>query len=136
MARESDVTFAGAQAAVKVFMAEAVACIAPEATLYEVSEKLSAVEVGALLVGTPEDVKGVCSERDVVHALGKGLDPARTAVADIASKKVIRCSSTASVGTVARQMMEEYVRHVLVTEQGRVVGIVSARDVLGAFASA
>jgi CBS domain-containing protein len=30
-------------------------------------------------------------------------------------------------------MMEEYVRHVLLEEDGRLVGIVSARDLLGAY---
>lgn len=33
-------------------------------------------------------------------------------------------------------MMEHYVRHVLVEHDGRLVGIVSARDVLGAYVSA
>ena len=32
--------------------------------------------------------------------------------------------------------MERWVRHVLVEEEGRVVGIVSARDLLGAYAAA
>jgi CBS domain-containing protein len=31
-------------------------------------------------------------------------------------------------------MMEQYVRHVLLEEEGRLVGIVSARDLLGAYA--
>ncbi len=33
-------------------------------------------------------------------------------------------------------MMESYVRHVLLADGGRVVGIVSARDLLGAYAAA
>ena len=31
-------------------------------------------------------------------------------------------------------MMEQYVRHVLLEEEGRLVGIVSARDLLGVYA--
>ena len=34
---------------------------------------------------------------------------------------------------VAELMMEQYVRHVLVAENGKLVGIVSARDPLGAY---
>jgi CBS domain-containing protein len=34
---------------------------------------------------------------------------------------------------VVEEMMENYVRHVLVGENHRLVGIVSIRDVLGAF---
>jgi CBS domain-containing protein len=33
-------------------------------------------------------------------------------------------------------MMEHYVRHVLLEEDGRLVGIVSMRDLLGAYAAA
>jgi CBS domain-containing protein len=40
------------------------------------------------------------------------------------------------VAEVAEEMMEHYVRHVLVEDAGRVVGIVSARDLLGAYAAA
>ena len=37
---------------------------------------------------------------------------------------------------VAEEMCERYVRHVLVEEDGRLVGIVSARDLLGVYAAA
>jgi CBS domain-containing protein len=39
------------------------------------------------------------------------------------------------VGEVAARMMESYVRHVLVRHRGRLVGVVSARDLLGAYAT-
>jgi CBS domain-containing protein len=44
------------------------------------------------------------------------------------------CDHTATVREVAEVMMEHYVRHVLLEQNGRLVGIVSARDVLGAYA--
>jgi CBS domain-containing protein len=37
---------------------------------------------------------------------------------------------------VATEMMEHWARHALVEEDGRLVGIVSARDLLGAYAAA
>ena len=46
------------------------------------------------------------------------------------------CDGEAPVAEVAEQMMEHYVRHVLVEEDGRLVGVVSARDLLGAYAGA
>jgi CBS domain-containing protein len=53
---------------------------------------------------------------------------------DIASTKLVWCDSTATVREVAEQMMEQYVRHVLLEDGGKLVGIVSARDLLGAYA--
>jgi CBS domain-containing protein len=45
------------------------------------------------------------------------------------------CDATATVTEVAELMMERYVRHVLVEDDGRLVGIVSARDLLGVYAA-
>jgi CBS domain-containing protein len=41
----------------------------------------------------------------------------------------------ATVPEVAAEMMTAYVRHVLVEADGRLVGVVSARDLLGVYAS-
>ena len=45
------------------------------------------------------------------------------------------CDINADVANVAEEMMECYVRHVLVEDDGHLVGIVSARHLLGAYAS-
>jgi CBS domain-containing protein len=76
------------------------------------------------------------SERDVVAALAKGRDPSTTTARDIAQVDLVWCDVTATVAEVAVEMMERYVRHVLVEADGRLVGIVSARDVLGVYAAA
>jgi len=39
------------------------------------------------------------------------------------------------VAEVATEMMDRYVRHVLIEDGGRFVGIVSARDLLGVYAT-
>jgi CBS-domain-containing membrane protein len=47
-------------------------------------------------------------------------------------------SSSSAMETTSRAlcpMMERYVRHVLVEDDGHLVGIVSVRDLLGAYAS-
>jgi len=49
---------------------------------------------------------------------------------------VVSCPVDATVTEVARLMIEEYVRHVLVEDDGELVGVVSARDLLSAYAAA
>ena len=107
----------------------------PDADLWEIAEALVKEDVGALTISAPHGVGGVVSERDVVRALAARRDPATTTAADIAHTRLIWCDANSTVAEVAVEMMEHYVRHVLVEETGRFVGIVSARDLLGAYAA-
>jgi CBS domain-containing protein len=113
-----------------------VASVAPDASLLDVADVLTEQGIGAVIVGDPDIPSGIVSERDVVIALADRCDPATTRAIDIASATLIRCSAEATVGEVAARMMERYVRHVLVTDEGRLVGIISARDLLGVYATA
>jgi CBS domain-containing protein len=124
----------GGRAAVRVYAADAVITIPPDATLLAVADELVGDQVGVLVVGSMHDVEGVISERDVVRAVAEGRDPQETTARELASKRVVWCDPTATVHEVAELMMEQYVRHVLLGEDNRRVGIVSARDLLGAYA--
>lgn len=121
---------------VSVLTGEPVATVSPDATLLEVAREMADRDVGALVVGRPDAVHGVVSERDIVRALAAGRDPAATRAADVANTDLVWCDTTSTVAEVAAEMMERYVRHVLVEEEGRLVGVVSARDLLGVYAAA
>ena len=108
--------------------------VRPDVSLVEVAEALTEADVGVVVVGD-DKVSGIVSERDVTRAIAGGRDLAATRAADVAHAKLIWCDATATVAEVAVEMMEEYVRHVLVEEDGQLVGIVSARDLLGVYAS-
>jgi CBS domain-containing protein len=111
--------------------------IAADANLLEVARALVDADVGiVVLEDDDQPVRGVVSERDVVRALAAGRDMATTLGREIATTELAWCDATATVAEVAEEMMEHYVRHVLVEVDGRLVGVVSARDLLGAYASA
>lgn len=107
-----------------------------EANLYDVADALASGGIGMLVVGEPDTVEGVISERDLARAIADRLDLDTTCAGDIAGRDLVWCDASATVADVAMRMMEHYIRHVLVEDGGRLVGIVSARDLLGAYASA
>ena len=124
----------GGDACVRVYAADAVITMPPETTVLAVADELTGDQVGIVILGSPGEVQSVISERDVVRGVADGCDPAVTRAQELASTKLVWCDASATVREAAELMMEQYVRHVLLEEEGRLVGIVSARDLLGAYA--
>lgn len=113
----------------------AVVTVEPTATVAEVARTLHDADVGAVLVGTAEDPAGVISERDVVRVISEGRDPSAVGAAAVASPDVITVDASSTLDEVAALMMDRWIRHLLVRDDVGVVGIISARDVLSAYAS-
>lgn len=108
----------------------------PDATLYEVAALLTRDDIGALVVDDDDqEATAVITERDVVRALAELADPSEVRVHQVASTNLLWCDAGSPISEVATKMAEEYVRHVLVEDDGDLVGIISARDLLGAYAA-
>lgn len=120
--------------AVELFMGETVPMVEPSMPLREAAVRLRDAEVGLLVVGTADAVHGVVSERDIVRCVALGVDLDTTAVEAVESKDLKWAARTASVADVVEEMMEHYLRHVLVAgDQGELVGVASMRDLLAAY---
>jgi CBS domain-containing protein len=122
-------------ASVRLFVSDELICIEPDATLHQDAERLVATGVGALVVTDGDRVAGIISERDVVHAEASGKDLDSTTAAELGTRRVVTCTPDTTVDAAAQLMMEHYVRHLLVEDRNGLVGMVSARDLLGAYAS-
>jgi CBS domain-containing protein len=76
----------------------------------------------------------VISERDLVDAIAMGLDIDETAIEIVESDSLKWATATSTVDDVAEEMLETYVRHILVcNEDGTLAGVVSMRDLLTAY---
>ena len=89
--------------------------------------------MGVLVIGTPDAVLGLVSERDIVRAIADGLDPDATDAADIGAHQLIWIDADDLIADAAEEMMEDFVRHVLVRDGDQLVGVLSIRDVLSAY---
>ncbi|HXY64326.1 MAG TPA: CBS domain-containing protein [Mycobacterium sp.] len=130
----TNLPFAGSTP-ISVVTGDPVVRVSSEATVADVAKTLVASEVGAVVVGDDELPAALVSERDVVRVVAAGKDPAAVRALDVASTKLVWCDAEATVQEVAVQMMERYIRHVLVERDGALVGIVSARDLLGVYSA-
>ena len=109
-----------------------VVVIEQSATISAALERLKTHNIGALVVsddGTA--IQGILSERDVVRALAEQGAPALEAsVGSIMSSVVQTCSPDDSVESLVTVMTNHRVRHIPVTYQEVLVGIISIGDVV------
>jgi CBS domain-containing protein len=110
----------------------AVATILPTATLREAADAMVADGLGLLVVADPGGPTGVLSERDIVAAVADGLEVDEERVRDHCSDDIVSVEEDASIEDAARAMADAQIRHVAVTRDGAVIGVVSVRDVLRA----
>ena len=123
----------GPLASITAYMSDEIVALDPSTTLRQAAVALAEAGVGCMVVGSPEAVEGVVSERDILRAVAAGTDLDVTRVGAVESTDLKWATPDSTIGEVVEEMMENYVRHVLVGEDHRLVGIVSIRDVLGAY---
>lgn len=126
-------SFSGPDAHITGFMSDDYATVAPTTTLRQATVALEDSGHGIMIVGSADAVEGVVSERDVLRAIAHDVDLDTTTVAEIESKHLKWAMPDSRVGEVVAEMMEGYIRHVLVGDAGRLVGVVSMRDLLAAY---
>jgi CBS domain-containing protein len=108
-----------------------VTTIAPEATIKRAADWLRAKNIGALVVTRGNEVLGLISEREIVHAFSRyGEAAGSMPVKEVMQYGVTAVSPDESVNRVMKLMTHHRVRHMPVLRGGKLVGIISIGDVV------
>lgn len=113
-------------------VASAIATIGPTATLKQAADAMVADGLGLLVVTDPTGASGVLSERDIVTAISEDLDLSEERVREHASHEIVTVDAADTVEGAARAVADAQIRHLAVTKDGVVFGVVSVRDVVRA----
>ena len=117
-----------------VMMRRTLRAIGPDATLLEAAQLMRDAKVGALLVYEAGQYSGLVSESDLVR---KGMAESRlsqeTLVRAVMSRPLLSIDSACSPHEASEKMAEQGIRHLGVSEEGQIVGIISVRDLLRYF---
>lgn len=104
---------------------------APETTVSRAAALMASRNVGAVMVVDSERLVGIFTERDAVfRVMARGLDPALTSIGEVMTKRPYTVDPELSFGHALLIMHENGFRHVPVVENGKPIGIVSARYAL------
>ena len=105
--------------------------IAPEATVFEALEMMAKHNIGALLVMTGDEIRGIVSERDCIRKVDvMGKNARDTKVSDIMTSNVITVDANQPLEECMSLMIDKNIRHLPVCEGKELLGVVSVRDVL------
>ncbi len=109
-----------------------VATTKPDATLAAVAGELSKRRIGALVVSSDgKSVDGIISERDIVRAVAdSGAEALAKPVSTAMTSDVFTCSRHDSMEELMKTMSQKRIRHLPVTEDGSLCGMISIGDVV------
>ena len=112
-------------------MARYVEFIPAEVPVSEAAELMGELDVGALPVGTAEDLQGVVTDRDILYrVVARGLNSAEVTVGAIATRPVIGCGEEDSLQDAMNLMAAHHIRRLAVRDDGgRVIGWLTLGDV-------
>ena len=102
----------------------------PEATVLEAVHQMNEHQIGALVVMDEGQVVGMFTERDVLRLAGEGTDFETIPVRRAMTGRPLTIAADDDILAASQMMAERKLRHLPVTEDGNLVGIVSMRDVL------
>lgn len=103
----------------------------PETTVSKAAKLMAGKNVGAVMVVENERLVGIFTERDAVfRVMARGRDAQTTRLADVMTTPPLTVDPDKSFGHALLMMHENGFRHVPVIENGKPIGIVSARNAL------
>ena len=92
-------------------------------------------QTGSLLIMDGSRLAGIITERDLLRAMALGADPGTATVGGAMTTEVFTVPPDMPLREAAREMATRWIRHLPVVGEGRLLGVVSMRDVTGIFAA-
>ena len=100
-------------------------------TLFATLEKMNQYRVGAILVTRDEKIIGIWTERDLMkNAIKEGFDLKNAVVDDYMTTELVSAPHSDTVFNLMDKFLGLRIRHLLIEEEGNIIGLVSGGDVM------
>jgi CBS domain-containing protein len=140
--RTTDLSISGLVAASKPYqdrrveigplVTQQVLSVGPDHSLLDTARMMSERKVGAAIVQTDEGHPAIITERDVLRAVSEGANLSLTTVSVYMTSTPVCASCEWDVVEAAKIMRRGGFRHLIVLNDGSVVGMLSIRDLVDA----
>lgn len=114
------------------YMSKPVVTAQSDIVIQDVCRLMDEKNIGSIAIVDGEQLVGIVTERDIVRkVIPRGIDVSSTAISEVMTNDVITVDRKASLMEVAALMKEHTMRRLIVLEEGRPVGIITSRDLIG-----
>jgi CBS domain-containing protein len=114
-----------------VLMATTLATIQSEASLLAAAQLMREKRIGSLLTVEAGEIVGIVTERDLVRkGMASNRDAGGTHVGAVMSSPLLSIDVNRTIRDASKAMAEQGVRHLTVTENGKIIGVLSIRDLV------
>ena len=110
-------------------MATTFAMVEAEMSLADAAHRMIEIDTGCACVLDDGELIGMISERDLLRHVSQGAEPG-TMVADRMTRHVLTASPSTSLPEAMAMMVDGHFRHLPIVEGGRVIGMISMRDLM------
>ncbi len=118
------------------YMASPVLSIAPDASTQEAAQIMESKHVGSLLVKDGDTYVGIVTETDLTRKIvARGLQDKDSKVSDIMTAPLQTIDCHEPIVDANQLMANKRIRHIAVTENDQVVGMLSVKDLIHYFAN-
>jgi CBS domain-containing protein len=111
-------------------MAKSIVSGDPRKSIVEAASQMRAHRISALALLDGSAIVGIITERDLLRAIADGRNPEATHISEYMTHSPRTIEAAEPAAKAAELMVRHRVRHLPVTDKGRLVGFLSARDLL------
>jgi len=103
----------------------------PKSTVEQIARAMADHHIGSIIITENGNNEGIVTERDICYkVVAKGLNPSNVLANDIMSTHLVTASADTSITDAAKLMVRKGIRRLAVVEKKKVIGILTASDIL------
>jgi len=124
------------QEEIGTYMSAPVFSIDCDTSILDVTRQMEAKNIGSTLVVENGEYVGIVTERDITRkVIAKNLDPKTAKVSAIMAQPILTLEGSEAITSANQFMAEHKIRHLAVTSEGKIVGMLSVKDLVGFFSN-
>lgn len=118
------------QIPIREYVTKKLIAVGADASIREAARRMVQFDISSVVIGNNDSVVGFLTDADLKsRVVAAGLDASRP-VSDIMTTDLITADIDAAVEEVMELMARHRIKHVLVTEQDEIIGIMTLRDLV------